>query len=174
MYKRQVVLAKDRAGAYFPEKTKDGDFEAFRPGDKAIPWAVLASFTGKDLEGITYEQLMPYVQPEADAFRVILGDFVTTEDGTGMVHTAPTFGADDFRVAQQNGIPALLVKDAAGKEMPLVDKRGRFVVEVTDFAGEPVKEQYLTDEEKEAERLRQGRDRYLSVCLLYTSPSPRD
>jgi isoleucyl-tRNA synthetase len=68
------------------------------------------------LEGIEYEQLLPYIQPDAPAFRVILGDFVTTEDGTGVVHTAPTFGADDFRVAQQNGVPAIMVKDESGKE----------------------------------------------------------
>ncbi|MFT4031870.1 MAG: isoleucine--tRNA ligase [Siphonobacter sp.] len=158
-----VVCAKDRVSAYFSEKGKDGDFHAYQPGDKVIPWTVLMELKGEHLEGIEYEQLMPYVQPETKAFRVILGDFVTTEDGTGVVHTAPTFGADDFRVAQQNGIPAIMVKDEMGKEAPLVDKRGRFVKEVTDFAEEPVKEQYLTDEEKETERQKQGRDKYLSV-----------
>ncbi len=106
---------------------------------------------------------MPYVSPKEPAFRVILGDFVTTEDGTGMVHTAPTFGADDFRVAQQNGIPAILVQDENGKDVPLVNRQGRFVKEVTDYALEPVKEAYLTDEEKEEARIKQGRDKYLSV-----------
>ncbi|NBA89047.1 isoleucine--tRNA ligase [Emticicia sp. CRIBPO] len=159
-----VVLAKDLIGKYFSEKGKDGDFEGFAASDKKVnPWSILTTFKGSDLEGIDYEQLMPYVQPESPAFRVITGDFVTTEDGTGVVHTAPTFGADDFRVAQQNGIPAIMVKDETGKDVPLVDKRGRFVKEVTDYASEYVKEAYLTDEEKEAERQKQGRDKYLSV-----------
>ena len=170
-----VVCAKERVGSYFNEAGKDGDFAAYKPGDKLIPWKVVADCKGSQLEGIEYEQLMPYVQPAVDsslplgegrggaAFRVILGDFVTTEDGTGVVHTAPTFGADDFRVAQQNGIPAILVTGEDGKPMPLVNKQGRFVKEVTDYALEPVKEQYLTDEEKEAARQHQGRDKYLSV-----------
>jgi isoleucyl-tRNA synthetase len=159
-----VVLAKDLIGKYFSEKGKDGDFEGFAASDKKVnPWTILTTFKGSDLEGIDYEQLMPYVQPESPAFRVITGDFVTTEDGTGVVHTAPTFGADDFRVAQQNGIPPIMVKDETGKDVPLVDKRGRFVKEVTDYASEYVKEAYLTDEEKETERQKQGRDKYLSV-----------
>ena len=158
-----VILAKDRVGAYFSEKGRDGDFETYQPGDKVIPWKVVMDFKGQHLEGVEYEQLMPYVQPDVPAFRVIFGDFVTTEDGTGVVHTAPTFGADDFRVAQQNGIPAILVKDETGKDVPLVNKQGRFVAEVTDFAGEFVKEQFLTDEEKTAEAEKQGREKYLSV-----------
>ena len=159
-----VLLAQDLIGKYFSDKGKDGDFEGFASSDKkTLPWKVVYTCQGADLEGITYEQLLPYVQPEKPAFRVIIGDFVTTEDGTGVVHTAPTFGADDFRVAQQNDIPAILVKDEAGKEMPLVDRRGRFVKEVTDFAGEFVKEAYLSEEEKEIERQKQGRDKYLSV-----------
>ncbi len=170
-----VVCAKERVGSYFNEAGKDGDFAAYKPGDKLIPWKVVAECKGSQLDGIEYEQLMPYVQPAVDsslplgegrggaAFRVILGDFVTTEDGTGVVHTAPTFGADDFRVAQQNGIPAIMVTGEDGKPMPLVNKQGRFVKEVTDYALEPVKEQYLTDEEKEAARQQQGRDKYLSV-----------
>ena len=158
-----VILAKDLIGKYFSEKGQDGDFATYKDGDKNIPWRILSTCKGSHLEGIEYEQLMPYVQPESAAFRVIIGDFVTTEDGTGVVHTAPTFGADDFRVAAQNGIPAILVKDENGKDMPLVDRRGRFVAEVTDFALEYVKEAYLTDEEKEVEREKQNRDKYLSV-----------
>jgi isoleucyl-tRNA synthetase len=88
---------------------------------------------------------------------------VTTEDGTGVVHTAPTFGADDFRVAQQHGIPAIMVLDESGKEMPLVDRKGRFVAEVTDFALEYVKEAYYNNQEIEAEKVKQNRDKYLSV-----------
>ena len=159
-----VVLAKDLVGKYFIEKAKDGDFDGFENSDKKIiPWTILSECKGSDLDGIEYEQLLPYVQPEAPAFRVIIGDFVTTEDGTGVVHTSPTFGADDFRVAQQHGIPSIMVKDETGKDVPIVDKRGRFVKEITDFALEYVKEAYLSDEEKEAERIKQSRDKYLSV-----------
>ena len=159
-----VILAKDLIGKYFNEKGKDGDFEGFETSDKKIlPWTVLGSWKGAQLEGTAYEQLMPYVQPKSAAFRVIIGDFVTTEDGTGIVHTAPTFGADDYRVAAQNGIPAILVEDENGKDAPLVDRKGRFVKEVADFALEYVKEAYYTAEELEAEKQKQGRDRYLSV-----------
>lgn len=161
-----VVLAKDLVKNYFQAAAENGDFAAYEAAEKkpqAIPYEIVATCKGSDLEGVEYEQLMPYVQPSAPAFRVILGDFVTTEDGTGMVHTAPTFGADDFRVAAQNGIPALLISDENGKEVPLVNRQGRFVAQVTDYALEPVKEAYLTDEEKEAERVKQGRDKYLSV-----------
>lgn len=159
-----VVLAKDLVGKYFTEKGKDGDFDGFESSDKKIiPWTIIMECKGSDLDGIEYEQLLPYVQPETAAFRVIIGDFVTTEDGTGVVHTSPTFGADDFRVAQQHGIPSIMVKDETGKDVPIVDKRGRFVKEITDFALEYVKEAYLSDEEKEAERIKQSREKYLSV-----------
>lgn len=159
-----VILAKDLLGKYFSEKGKDGDFEGFAESNKKVlPWSVLSTFKGSEIAGIKYEQLLPYVQPEEEAFKIIIGDFVTTEDGTGVVHTAPTFGADDFRVAQQNDIPAIMVKDEAGKDMPLVDRKGRFVAEVTDFALEYVKADYYSDEELETERKKQGRDKYLSV-----------
>ncbi len=161
-----VVLAKDLVKNYFQASAENGDFAAYEAAEKkpqAIPYQIVATCKGSDIDGVEYEQLMPYVQPSAPAFRVILGDFVTTEDGTGMVHTAPTFGADDFRVAAQNNIPALLVTDENGKEVPLVNRQGRFVAQVTDYALEPVKEAYLTEEEKEAERVKQGRDKYLSV-----------
>ncbi|MBX2965188.1 MAG: isoleucine--tRNA ligase [Cyclobacteriaceae bacterium] len=128
-----VVLAKDLVGKYFPEKNKDLNVETYKPGDKAIPYQVVQEFSGKQLTGIRYEQLMPYVQPLYDAdkaFQIVAGDFVTTEDGTGVVHTSPTFGADDFRVAKQNGIPALTVKDEADNEAPTVDKKGKFVKEI--------------------------------------------
>jgi len=158
-----VICAKERVPSYFQETLKDGDFSAYKSGDKNIPWKVVSEYKGFELEGIEYEQLMPYVKPKEPAFRVILGDFVTTEDGTGVVHTAPTFGADDFRVAQQNGIPPIMVTGEDGKPMPLVNKQGRFVKQVKDFALEPVKEQYLTEKEKESARKSQGRDKYLSV-----------
>ena len=149
-----VVLAKELIGKYFPEKNAELAFEDYKPGDKAIPFKIIGEVKGKDLEGSTYEQLLSYSQPtDGDAFRVLLGDFVTTEDGTGIVHIAPSFGADDFRVAKQNGIGSLT----------LVDKRGKFTEEVTDYANEFVKEAYLTDEEKETEKIKQGGERYLSV-----------
>lgn len=128
-----VVLAKDLVGKYFSEKNKDLKLEDYKPGDKAIPFEIVQEFPGKKLVGIRYEQLMPYIQPLYDvdkAFQVVAGDFVTTEDGTGVVHTSPTFGADDFRVAKQNGIPALTVKDEADNEVPTVDRKGKFVKEI--------------------------------------------
>lgn len=158
-----VVLAKDLIGKYFPEKNADLNFADYKEGDTNIPFHILGEVPGKELEGIKYEQLMPYVQPDGKAFEVIIGDFVSTEDGTGIVHTASLFGADDFRVCKANGIASVLVKDEHGNPIPLVDKRGRFVKEVTDFAGEFVREEYLTDEEKEIEKKKQGRDKYLSV-----------
>ncbi len=173
-----VILAKALVGKYFSEKGKDADFTAFKNGDKIIPWTVLAEYKGKDLVGIEYEQLLPYVTPSAPAFRVIPGDFVSTEDGTGIVHIAPTFGADDYRVAKLAGIPAIMVKDEGDNEVPLVDKRGRFVKEVNDpvfgFGSEHVKEDYLTDAEKATELTKQQQtliskgivsklDKYMSV-----------
>ena len=141
-----VILAKDLAGKYFPEKARETDLEDYKPGDKLIPWRIVNEFKGADLLGIEYEQLMPYVTPAQPAFRVIPGDFVTTEDGTGIVHTSPTFGADDFRAAQQSDIPAIMVTDENGKQVPIVDKQGRFVKEITDFAGRYVKAEYETAE----------------------------
>ena len=160
-----VVLAKDLLAKQFNENGKDGDFDNYKGGNKIIPWTIISTVKGAEIEGVQYEQLMPYVTPPtgAGAFRVIIGDFVTTEDGTGVVHTAPTFGADDFRVAAQNNVPAIMVKDADGKDVPLVNKQGKFVAEVTDYALEYVKEAYLSEDEKEIERKKQGRDKYLSV-----------
>ncbi len=148
-----VVMAKDLVGKYFSEKAKEVALSDYKAGDKLIPFEVSGSFTGKDLLEIRYEQLMPYVTNpdlEANAFRVIAGDFVSTEDGTGVVHTASVFGADDFRVAQQNNVPAILIKDEKGQDVPLVNKKGQFVAEVTDFAGKYVKEEYYDDAIREA------------------------
>jgi isoleucyl-tRNA synthetase len=128
-----VVLASELVGKYFPEKNGEARMELYRPGDRVIPFHFVREFTGTDLVGLRYEQLMPYLQPMYDvdkAFRVVAGDFVTTEDGTGVVHTSPTFGADDFRVARQNGIPPLTLKDGDGNEVPTVDKKGKFVKEI--------------------------------------------
>nr|MCU0367932.1 isoleucine--tRNA ligase [Cyclobacteriaceae bacterium] len=137
-----VVLAKDLVGKYFSDKNKDLKIEDYKAGDKNIPFEVVKEFTGKDLVGIRYEQLMPYLQPFYDAdkaFQVIAGDFVTTEDGTGVVHTSPTFGADDFKVAKQNGIPALTIKDEKDNEVPTVDKKGKFISVIGEKLAEGVK-----------------------------------
>ena len=99
-----IVLAEDRLDAYFNPKDKDLAFEDYKPGDKHIPFRVLANYPGEQLTGISYEQLFPWVKPMGKAFEVITGDFVTTEEGTGIVHIAPTFGADDDRVAKETGI----------------------------------------------------------------------
>ena len=122
-----VVLARDLQRVYFPDKNADLSFGDFKEGDKNIPFKVLDEYTGKDMEGIEYEQLLEWVNPGEGAFRVVLGDFVTTEDGTGVVHTAPTFGADDYRIAKENGVPPLRVIDREGNYQPLVDRKGRFI-----------------------------------------------
>ena len=143
-----VILAKDRLSAYFSDANPNLEAAEVQPGNKPIPYIeIVDEMTGAELEGMAYEQLMPYVQPDAPAFKVLLGDFVSTEDGTGIVHIAPTFGADDFKVAKKYGIPALLVKDEQGNATPLVDAQGRFVKEVTDFAGRYVKD-YGQEEER--------------------------
>jgi isoleucyl-tRNA synthetase len=138
----EVILARDLVGKYFTDKAKEVAFEEYKPGDKLIPWQITGEFKGSDLIGVEYEQLMPYIKPSGSAFRVIPGDFVSTEDGTGIVHTSPTFGADDFRAASDAGIPPIMVKDENGKDVPIVDKQGRFVKEITDFAGQYVKSEY--------------------------------
>jgi isoleucyl-tRNA synthetase len=143
-----VILAKDRLNAYFTEAVADLEPDAVKAGNKPIPYIeIVAEMKGSELEGMEYEQLLPYVQPDKPAFRVLIGDFVSTEDGTGIVHIAPTFGADDFKIARQYDIPPLLVKDEKGNNMPLVDEKGRFVAEVTDFAGRYVKD-YGQQEER--------------------------
>src|SRR6185312_6433093 len=148
-----VVLAKDLVSKYFKAEGENASFEDYKGGDKVIPWKIKAQFKGSDLLDLRYHQLMPYVTNadlEKNAFRVIPADFVTTEDGTGIVHTASVFGADDFRACKENGVPSVMVLDETGKEVPLVDKQGRFVKEVTDYAGLYVKEEYYTKEEREA------------------------
>ncbi|ELR71016.1 Isoleucyl-tRNA synthetase [Fulvivirga imtechensis AK7] len=142
-----VILAKDRMGEYFNEKAKEVSFEDFKEGDKLIPFKIVEEYKGRDLTGIEYEQLLPYVEPDGPAFKVIPGDFVSTEDGTGIVHISPTFGADDQRVARQAGIGAILVKDEEGNAGPIVDKQGRYVKEISDFAGIYVKNEYYKEGE---------------------------
>ena len=146
-----VILAKDLVSKYFKADAENASFQDYKGGDKLIPWLYSSEFQGSDLVGLRYHQLMPYVSNEnleKNAFRVIPGDFVTTEDGTGVVHTASVFGADDFRVARENGVPSVMVSDDRGNELPLVNKQGKFVDEVTDFAGRYVKEEYYSDEER--------------------------
>jgi len=121
-----VVLAKELIGKYFPEKNAELPLDEYEPGNKHVPYKVVLSLKGKELKGLSYEQLLDWVHPEGKAFKVLTGDFVTTEDGTGIVHTAPTFGADDFRVAMANDISALTVVDKEGNTQPLVDRKGRF------------------------------------------------
>ncbi|WP_288956389.1 isoleucine--tRNA ligase, partial [uncultured Polaribacter sp.] len=151
-----VILAKNLIGKQFSGKyavTEDLEvLKNYSRDDKKIPYFICDECKGADLVGIKYEQLLDYVLPNdnpKDAFRVIAGDFVTTEDGTGIVHTAPTFGADDALVAKQAipEIPPLLVKDENDNLVPLVDLQGRFRPEVTDFAGKYVKNEYYADGE---------------------------
>ncbi len=146
-----VVLAKNLVAKHFKAEGKDASFQDYKLGDKVIPWEQVAEFKGQDLVGLRYHQLLPYISSEElleRAFVVIPGDFVTTEDGTGIVHIAPTYGGDDFRVAKESGVPAILVKDDNGKDVPTVDRTGRFVKEITDFAGRYVKEEYYSAEER--------------------------
>jgi isoleucyl-tRNA synthetase len=121
-----VILGKDLINSYFNPKNSDLKLEDYKEGDKKIPFEVVGNFTGADLAGINYEQLIPWVKPMGDAFRVITGDFVTTEDGTGIVHIAPTFGADDDRVAKTANIAPLVLIDKEGNRRPMVDLTGKF------------------------------------------------
>lgn len=157
-----VVLAKDLVPKHFNEKAAELNLEEYKAGDKLIPYKVLGTCKGADLVGIQYHQLLPYAQPcenPDQAFRVIPGDFVTTSDGTGIVHIAPTFGADDMRVAREAGVPPMLVLNDQGKAVPLVDLRGKFRPEMHDpqfgLGGEYVKEDYLNDAEKAEELAKQ-------------------
>jgi len=151
-----VILAKKLVNYQFSGKfnqvEKKSELLNYKSGDKKIPFYVVKEFLGKNLVGITYEQLLPYALPNdnpENAFRVISGDFVTTEDGTGIVHTAPTFGADDAMVAKQATpeVPPMLVKDENDNLVPLVDLQGRFRPELNEFAGKYVKNEYYNDGE---------------------------
>lgn len=146
-----VILAKNLVGKQFGKgffaSEDDADFNNVKEGDKKLPYKILAEAKGKDLVGIRYEQLLKYVLPyqnAENAFRVIAGDFVTTEDGTGIVHTAPTFGADDAKVSKEAvpEIPPMLVLDENGTAVPLVDLQGKFTSHVGDLAGKYVKNEY--------------------------------
>lgn len=144
------LLKKQFSGKFF-ETENDEDLQNYTPEDKKIPYKILKNFTGEELIGATYEQLLPWATPYKDAekaFRVIPGDFVTTEDGTGIVHTAPTFGADDALVAEQNDIPPMLVLDKNGNPVPLVDLQGKFIESLPEkYAGKYVKNEYYEEGE---------------------------
>ena len=151
-----VILAKNLVGKQFGKgffaSTEPSDYENFKEGDKNIPYQILAECKGSDLVGIRYEQLMPlalpYQNPE-NAFRVIAGDFVTTEDGTGIVHTAPTFGADDAKVAKEATpeVPPMLVLDENGYAVPLADLQGKFIQNLGEYSGKYVKNEYYNEGE---------------------------
>ena len=134
-----VVVAKDLVNKYFIPENAELKFEDYEIGKKNLPFNIITEFKGSDLENLRYEQILAYAKPvDGDAFKVLLADFVTTEDGTGIVHLAPSFGADDNRVCKQNGIGSLT----------LVNKQGKFVDEVTDFAGMYVKDEFYTDSDE--------------------------
>ncbi|WP_299622257.1 isoleucine--tRNA ligase [uncultured Tenacibaculum sp.] len=146
------LVAKQFAGKKFNKVEAKSDLISYKEGDKQIPFYVVKEFKGADLINIKYEQLIDYVLPyenAENAFRIIGGDFVTTEDGTGIVHTAPTFGADDAFVAKKAvpEIPPLLVLDENGEPVPLVDLQGRFRPELKEFGGKYVKNEYYTEED---------------------------
>ncbi|MFT4684326.1 MAG: isoleucyl-tRNA synthetase, partial [Flavobacteriales bacterium] len=151
-----LILAKALVGKQFGKKyfkvDSEDEMDAYLANDKQIPFFIQNEFKGSDLVGIKYEQLLPFVLPyenAENAFRVIAGDFVTTEDGTGIVHTAPTFGADDALVAKQAvpEIPPMLVMDENENLVPLVDLQGRFTEHMGEFAGKYVKNEYYADGE---------------------------
>lgn len=160
-----LILAKDLLNSFFDPRNEELSMDSYVPGDKKIPFRILNEYKGSELAGVQYEQLINWVKPNGKAFRVITGDFVTTGDGTGIVHIAPTFGADDDRVAKQNGIAPLVITDRDGKIQPLVDKKGRFFLmehmdsefvanyvnqdTYSSFAGKFVKNEY--DEENPRE-----------------------
>ncbi len=147
-----VLLAKALVDDQFSGKyarVESTDELQYSEGDKKIPYLVIEDIKGKDLVGLRYHQLLPYTQPMENpdqAFRVISGDFVTTEDGTGIVHIAPTFGADDMKVAKEAGVPPMLIADENGNPVPLVDLQGRFVSQMGDLAGMYVKNEYYAED----------------------------
>jgi len=161
----QLILAKNLVAKQFGKKfelAEDANSMSYSKGDKKVPYAIIGECVGADLVGIKYEQLLDYCQPYEDAdkaFVVISGDFVTTEDGTGIVHTAPTFGVDDAFVAKAAGVPPMLILDENENPIPLVDLRGRFRKELDDtvfgLGGEYVKAEYLEEGEAEVELTKQ-------------------
>ncbi|MBR5906796.1 MAG: isoleucine--tRNA ligase, partial [Bacteroidales bacterium] len=145
------IVAKELLGANFNPKAAELSLDDYKPGDKLVPYKVLESFKGRDLEGIRYRQLLPWIKPEENTMRVITGDFVSTEEGTGIVHIAPTFGADDDKVGKQNNIAPFTLKDKEGLWRPMVDRTGKFY-RVEDLDEEFVRERVTEDYKKWAGR----------------------
>jgi isoleucyl-tRNA synthetase len=176
-----VVLAKDLLPAHFNPKAEGLDFNTYKTGDKLIPYQIVHSWKGTELEGMEYEQLIPWVNPGEGAFRVVTGDFVTTEEGTGIVHIAPTFGADDDKVARANGVPPLMLIDKDGNRRPMVDLTGKFFaladldpafiqssVNISlykEYAGRYVKNDYIPSNEESGDNQETTLDIDLSVML---------
>lgn len=156
-YRREkVILAKELLPSVFGRNYEEAeDLDTYKEGDKKIPFRILKTFKGSEIKGARYEQLLPWALPyekAENAFQVISGDFVSTEDGTGIVHAAPTFGADDDRVAKENDVPGMLILDKDGNPIPLVDLEGRFVGSLPKpFGGKYVKNEYY-EEDKEPKR----------------------
>lgn len=142
------IVAKPLLGSLFNPKAADLDMDAYNPGDKLIPYRILGECMGPDLVGAEYEQLIPWVNPGEGAFRVIQGDYVTTEDGTGIVHIAPTFGADDAFVAKKAGVPGLVMITNKGEQRPMVDMTGKFF-NLEDLDADFVKKSVDVDKYKE-------------------------
>lgn len=164
--RQKVVLAKNLVAKYFKAEGAELDMEAFDAKAKVSPWRVVWEGLGRDLENLRYEQLLDWATPyegAENAFRIILGDFVTTEDGTGIVHTAPTFGADDAKVAREATppVPPMLVLDENDNPVPLVDLQGRFREGLGPFGGQYVKNEYYTD----GEALEKSVDVEISILL---------
>lgn len=171
-----AVLAKNLVDVYFNPKAAGLALEDYKQGDKLVPFKIVGEWQGSELAGMKYQQLIPWVNPGEGAFRVITGDFVTTEDGTGIVHIAPTFGADDDRVAKANGVPPLMMIDADGNKRPMVDMTGKYFllsdldaefvnsnVDVPlygDFAGRYVKNAYDSNLTEADETLD------ISICMM--------
>jgi isoleucyl-tRNA synthetase len=139
-----VVIAKDLLHSMFPGANVGLHFSEYKPGDKKIPYKVLDEFLGNKLKGVNYEQLINWVKPDKGAFKVLTGDFVTTEEGTGIVHIAPTFGADDYKIAKEYGVPPMMLKRKDGSMGPMVDKRG-YMVPVSDLDDSFVRERVNTE-----------------------------
>ena len=161
----KALVGKQFSGK-FVEAEDESELANYNEGDKKIPFYVVKEFKGADLEGVRYEQLLPYALPAENpenAFRIIFGNFVTTEDGTGIVHTAPTFGADDAMVAKQANppVPPMLVKDENDNLVPLVDFQGKFRPELGELGGAFVKNEYY----KEGEAPERSTDVELSIKL---------
>ena len=171
-----VAVAEALLNSVFNPKAKDLPLEDYKKGDKLLPWQVVAKLTGTDLAGMHYKQLIPWMNPGEGAFRVIPGDYVTTEDGTGIVHIAGTFGADDLKVSKQNGIPPLHLTDKDGNIRPMVDMQGRlyrlcdldpkFVADMVDveaykeWEGRYVKNAYDPQATEETETLD------VAICMM--------